>query len=52
MTRIPHALLPAEGAVALAGAFIEIDIRFECHGAAMAAALIGLLHAKPPEIGS
>jgi len=44
MTRIPHALFPAECAIALACPLIEINISFEGDGLAMAAAVIGVFH--------
>src|SRR5689334_20433562 len=43
--RLPEALLGADRAVALAGALGEVEIAFEPHRAAMAAAVIGLRHA-------
>src|SRR5262245_23450990 len=41
---IPHALLPAVGAVALSCALVEVDVRLERDCFAMAAAVIGAFH--------
>src|SRR5215471_3383445 len=47
---VPGPLLGADRAVAASGARFQVDVGFEAHAAAMAAAVVGLLHADPPVI--
>src|SRR5688572_24722726 len=44
--RLPEPALGADRAVALAGALREVDVAGEADGAAMAAAVIGLVHGR------
>lgn len=45
---VPHALFPAEGAVALAGALVEVNVGLEGDRLAVAAAVVCAFHGPTP----